>query len=254
MLSPKLVLFFLSYYAACPCFALFRREAEDLEEIKRVGDVLRRLNGSDPLCKLENFGTDWGTHTLCAEHLHRRSCHFLSFGISNDWSFDTHLSKINCSGLALDPSVHLPSLLTPGVLFLKIGANSLGPVDWQSVSVPLLRRWYNHRLSALKMDCEGCEYSLSVDVSADDPLFFHHIYQLNIELHLPRSFMASDEHVYKLGRLFRQLRSAGHNLAHYDGGSCSPSDEALGCLPLFNNTGFPCLPGCVSLLFSRMRT
>jgi hypothetical protein len=54
-------------------------------------------------------------------------------------------------------------------------------------SMPGLRRWLGHeRVTILKADCEGCEYSLARDVLEEDPDFFQHIDQFTVEVHYSR--------------------------------------------------------------------
>ena len=182
-------------------------------------------------------------------------CYFLSFGVANDYSFETSLHNLkNCSGISLDPSVDHPIHITPGVIFLKTGANTLFPLPngWTSWSVPAFRKWYGHYLYVLKMDCEGCEYALARDILQDDPSFFHYILQFSIEIHTPKTFMQSYNDIYLLGRLYRLLQEAGLQLVHVDSGSCHPKLEREGCFNLLAETGFLCNPGCRSYLFARI--
>ena len=186
------------------------------------------------------------------------SCHFMSFGISYDFSFDQEMyEKYRCTGLALDPTVDHPYNITQGVTFLKAGAHSSGEdslppgsVVW---SVPsLLQVWKAPFLHVLKMDCEGCEYQLAYDVMQDDPNFFHRILQLNIEIHLPKAYMKSDVEAKGLAKLYRLLTAAGLHLIHMDEGKCSNNDQKAGCSSRIVAAGIPCVPGCQSFLFSRI--
>ena len=199
----------------------FSREAADLTELTVFATKLN----SSPLhipeqCNLTLFGLGFGEHYLCGNLFPRAGrCRFISVGISNDWSFDTALSSLSCSGLALDPTVNLPTILVPGVLFLKLGAyshNHSGNIRFDTISMPRLRKWYGHPLSILKMDCEGCEYALAETIERDDPNFFRHVSQFSVELHLPSYFMRSDDDVYRLGRLLRLIRQSGLRFVHHD--------------------------------------
>lgn len=236
--------------ATCNEVKLLFSHNDSFNALQEFAATLNNYKNASHKCHLKEFGSGWGMHYLC-DHDIRDKCHFLSFGINSDYSFDESLARDkNCSGIALDPTVDHPMKLTEGVIFLKAGANSPGnQSSWVSWSVPHLRKWLGHPLYALKMDCEGCEYSLADDILREDPLFFRHVYQLNIEIHIPRSFMSLDS-VYSLGRLYRLLTLANMKLVHVDDGKCGPKDQRGGCQDLIIQAGIPCVPGCRSYLFS----
>jgi hypothetical protein len=226
---------------------------DDMLALKQVLQDIQNLPSKQRICNYRDFGEIYGAHKLCPyfenEHF---PCHFISFGIEQDYSFDAQLSKqYNCSGIALDPTVNHPHQLLPGVKFLKVGANSPHPsIAGPFLSVPMLRRIIGHPIFALKMDCEGCEYSLAADVQKDDPDFFLSVLQFNFEVHLPKVFASTETDVYNLGRLFRMLYLSGMELVHVDDGRCGPPEQRHGCHLLLNSIGFPCEPGCRSYLFA----
>jgi hypothetical protein len=264
--------------------------AKDLENLN--SSSVRRTSVST-WCNLKPLGKGWGQHTICSyninkeksfssifsssvskqqrhrsssnssnllstsRHLsHQRnqhSCFFFSFGISTDFSFDTHLVEdFDCKGYAFDPTSNHPTNLTRNVIFMKTSAHS--PVRdkrWSHISIPAFRSFVERDLFVLKMDCESCEYSLAFDILNDDPSFFDHILQFNIELHFPRRLMKSDNAVCSLGRLFRLLKLSSFELVHVDDGHCSLVDEEEGCIGLFVESGIPCLPGCRSFHFAK---
>lgn len=253
-------------------------------------------NKTSPLCNLVSVGTEWGLHYLCAytpleaqqllqiaqierksrykqvtwpklvmpesqmpprySDAHPAPCHFISFGISGDYSFDKAMyEKFQCTGLALDPTVTYPRNLTTGVTFLKAGANMKSPVPdkWYTWSVPsLFQAWGVPSLYALKMDCEGCEYQLAQDIVRDNPHFLHSVLQLNIEMHFPKGFMKSEKELVGLARLTHILRVEGFSLVHMDNGRCDIRDLEAGCLPEMETAGIKCEPGCRSYLFARL--
>ena len=98
------------------------------------------------------------------------------------------------------------------------------------------------------MDCEGCEYALARDGEAEEPDFFTHIDQMNIEFHMHRSFLSSTEQLQHLDRLLLQLRTARLHLAHVDPTSCG---RGLDCMHELTALGFPCEMDCASFLFAR---
>ena len=149
-----------------------------------------------------------------------------------------------------------PAQLAPNLLFFKIGAKSPdAPSDWFLTSVPAVRSFFRHeKISVLKMDCEGCEYTIAEDVLKEDPTFFNDVKQFAIEVHLPRAFMAGKTEVDNLARLYKLLKEAGLVLksAFYSG--CNPTHEASGCAPELIESNFPCASGimCQNYLFARI--
>ncbi|KAJ3417410.1 hypothetical protein HDV05_004875 [Chytridiales sp. JEL 0842] len=218
-----------------------------------------------PTCNIMAAGTGWGQHNLCEFSAPKTvgDCAFVSFGISSDWSFDSFLAiNKSCKGVGLDPSVnHKGYLVEQGgkVRFLPIGATVLDYEDeynheWQQTSVPRLLRFLKwNRLQVLKMDCEGCEYSLARDVAREDPSFFDKVDQLAIEFHTSTAWIKTWRHAHYMGLLFAQLHNAGLTFQEYARGGCSGADEAKGCPKELLDAGYPCKGGtlCSSYLFAR---
>jgi hypothetical protein len=231
---------------------------DDLQALKEFSVELNNLpNAPKDFCSLKEVGSSWGAHFMCTYDLnftaYEPHCNFISCGISYDFSFDKELDeKYLCRGFALDPTVQHPIRLTPRVIFLNAGANSPSKdPNWSIFSIPELRKSMGKDLFILKMDCEGCEYSLAGDIINHDINFFQHVQQFNIEIHSPMGFMATENEVYGFGRLYRLLKLANMHLVHADNGRCSPTDERKGCHPYLVESGFPCLPGCRSFLFAK---
>lgn len=229
---------------------------DDMQALVRLRDDIAQLHGRTAPCRPIEYGKGYGSHMLC-DHFTTDdfSCYFLSFGIEKDYSFDKMLhEKRNCTGLGLDPTTDYPSELTPGVSFMKVGANTprnWKHPNWEYWGVPTLRiKKFDHPLFALKMDCEGCEYSLAHDIIQDNPNFFATVLQFNFEVHLPKAFASKDQHIYDLGRLFRLIYLSGMELIHYDNGLCGAKQAATGCHDLLKGINFPCNPSCRSYLFS----
>lgn len=134
---------------------------QDDDAMKALSVFARDLDVFDrqkqqSLCTPQLYGSGWGGHFLCdlsATKRNQQNCWFLSVGISHDYSFDTHLSQRHrCKGFAMDPTVDQKVAMSPGVVFLKMGANSPGfSRDWAGISVPAFRKWLGRDLSVLKM-------------------------------------------------------------------------------------------------------
>lgn len=111
------------------------------ERLASGKDYTSECNGAD-------FGKRWGDHRLCAVEPLSKPCHFYSFGINEDFSFDQELAnRSGCYGFAADPTVIHPAVL-PGtnnlVTFHYLAAKSYHDKDnskWMAVtSVPALRK------------------------------------------------------------------------------------------------------------------
>lgn len=246
------------------------RWTSDLREVmphlKSFAKQVRTPNGSrEQICQVVKVGDGWGGHDLCKPV--PRHCTFYSFGISKDYSFDVQMAEdFSCHGFAADPTVTHPSKLHKLVTFHQIGAKMLtvdrapgrdpkgNQASWFSTSMPRLMKWReDERVDVLKMDCEGCEYSLAKDVAFEDPLFFEKVGQFAVEIHVTKVWLKSAEHLYSLGRLLQQLESAGLRLAHSEITSCAPKDEAAGCMDELADIGLPCgrRNSCHNFLFAR---
>jgi hypothetical protein len=60
------------------------------------------------------------------------------------------------------------------------------------------------RILVLKMDCEGCEYSIYTSVMEHDPNFFQRVDQFALEVHLSRVWIHGPKEV------FIRMRSSNH--------------------------------------------
>jgi hypothetical protein len=91
--------------------------------------------------------------------------------------------------------------------------------------------WLKHdRIAVLKMDCEGCEYTLAADVLDEDPMFFSKVDQFAIEVHWSRFWLKSRAELNAIARLFQLLEEAGFKLMHSDMVPCG-EETATGLLP-----------------------
>jgi len=239
--------------------AEFSDRAALLLALNRTARRMERLKTVAPACPPVPAGSGGGVHSICKTGVAglARPCKVYSFGISNNWSFDTELGKL-CSVVALDPSVTHQSELAPNVHFLPVGARTLDPSSdarWALLTtLPRLRRWLgDDRLAVLKMDCEGCEYALAEDILQEDPTFFDHVEQFAVEIHVSRVFMTSPQHGLNLGRLFLLLERSGLQLIEALLGPCGPPHETSGCTAELVESGYPCGPNlmCQNLLFAR---
>lgn len=204
------------------------------------------------------YGNEGGIHELCEIARPTGSCAFYSFGIEQNWSFDTDLrNKTGCLGYGFDPTVTHPSQLEEGILFFQLGAMSLDPPPkgWTVISVPSVRRWLRHdHIVVLKMDCEGCEYSIAVDVLREDPEFFKKVDQFAIEVHVPKAFMKSREEIKNLALLYKLLKEAGLVLSSGFLNPCMTHHEESGCPDELHRAGYPCQMWrkCQNFLFARV--
>jgi len=213
-------------------------------------------------CNITKCGKGWGAHNLCDTV--PMNCTFFSFGIARHYGFDTDLANnFGCHGFAADPTVTHQSQLHPLITFHQIGAKMLNPnfeqkqgKKWWTISVPSLRRALDiPTLNVLKMDCEGCEYSLARDVLTEDPDFFkNHLDQITIETHVSREWLNTTETLYYYGMLFKLLKDAGFRLHETYIGSCSPDHEKTGCMKELQDMNYICgkYRSCHNYLFAKV--
>ena len=263
--------------ATCQAYGVEPSAEDATVYLKRISDELNsnmpNMSNPEPqgFCTASDeaiqMGKGWGGHYLLNRKPRKQPCVFYSFGgliaqtslhawilalgkinditagISNDYSFDVDVSeRWGCHGVALDPTVTHASELHKNVLFFKIGARTLdanADKQWPLVtSVPALRQFFRHTyIDVLKMDCEGCEYSLARDVLAEDPLFFHRVGQFEFEAHVNTDFMTTERHAIWYGELFHLLEQAGMKLIKFCVAACSGNQE---CPQLLLDAGYPC--------------
>ena len=89
---------------------------------------------------------------------------------------------------------------------------------------------YGH-LAVLKLDCEGCKYSLYRDIITHDAAFLHRVDQLVLEVHLSRTWAPTDGVFIEYGRLLGLLRRANFVVFDARFGHCSQG-QPLGLTPL----------------------
>jgi len=181
---------------------------------------------------------------------------FLILCISKDYSFDVDVAQQwGCQGFAADPTVIHPSKLHPNVTFHSIGAKMQTASAFSVVtSMPSLRKWLGHsHVSVLKMDCEGCEYSLGEDIALEDPAFFRHVDQFAIEVHVSKTWLETQDALYSLGLIYFFLAEAGLKLQHAEIQGCAPEKEMIGCMDELVEMGYPCglRKSCHNYLFAR---
>uniref|UniRef100_A0A7S2XH10 Methyltransferase domain-containing protein n=1 Tax=Lotharella oceanica TaxID=641309 RepID=A0A7S2XH10_9EUKA len=196
-------------------------------------------------------------------------CMFWSFGVSNADDFSRSLAEdFKCRGFALDPSSKSENIshymhTEPNVLYLPFGlaAPTNGPfseeiskMEWQMTSLPSLRKflmaappvkagapsWDGH-LDVVKIDCEGCEYTIADTVLKEDRHFFKNIDQVVLELHMPKAFAPTRDVAMGIPKLIYLLEEAGLMVQPQPTGkwgACSAHFERKGCADLFVELGY----------------
>ena len=220
----------------------------------------------DPPCKPKYFGTDMkhgggGRHALCESRNPldtETPCNILSYGVERQWTFEVDVAESwNCRVVAMDPTVTYKTKLHDKVYFLPFGAPSDHPSaqkSWLFASPSRLAETLGmKRLSALKMDCEACEFYVARDVLAHDPTFFERVDNFSFEVHVSKFFMDSVETMLGYGRLLVLLERANLRYVHSEIAPCWSEHEKLGCLDELLALGYPCARGitCQNILFGR---
>jgi hypothetical protein len=219
--------------------------------VKKYGDLIGHGQSKRTLgtCQMIEFQAG---HSLCGPAPSGK-CMFFSFGINDDPSFDQTLATMwNCRGFAGDPTVNHPSKLHELVTFHNIGLTMLSPneerqidkggqVDWWTASIPSLMKTLSvEHLDVLKIDCEGCEIAFTRDILAEDRTLLHKVDQISLETHVTKLWINSTETLYYFALQFPLLEEAGFVLEWSDVFGCSKRHEIHGCMPQFEEWGFPC--------------
>jgi hypothetical protein len=206
-----------------------------------------------------------GAHAVCDYRPVFRQkpfCLFYSFGIGNNYEFDIELAnEWGCHGVAFDPSIEHKSKLHPNITFHMIAARTLSDESdrqWLLVStVPKLQKCFGHTsIDILKMDCEGCEYSLARDIEEQDSRFFEYVNQFVVEFHISKRWIETSQHLLNFGKLLYFLEKADLHLIDASLDGCAPQDEAFGCPQELLDIGYPCGPRkmCQNILFAKRWT
>lgn len=214
-------------------------------------DLQKLLSVKQGTCEFDK-GIGSTGHTICGPKP-EGPCHFISFGINDDPSWDREMAtQWGCRGYAGDPTVHHPSKLHDKVTFHNIGATVLqdneerlinkgGAEEWWMTSFPKLRYFLGlEKIDVLKIDCEGCEVALSRDMLREDPEFLFKVDQISIETHVTKTWMSTREHIYYFGLMFVLLEEAGFKIEWSSVFGCSKRHEVAGCMPELGKYGWPC--------------
>lgn len=225
----------------------------EADAIRALGAALTTPGRLVPSCNVTLVGKGWGGHHLC--YPISPSCVFYSFGISNDYSFDRELAQVHgCKGYAFDPTLKRSPNIHANVPFFPTGAAVLQKVPFPTTNLTTVKKEHQHSMiDVLKMDCEGCEYAISRDVSTHEPRFFDHVHQFAVELHIDQVCLQGCEELKGFGQLLELLQNSGLKLEHAELTPCSRWKERQGCLLDLQQFGFPCSRGkmCQNLLFAR---
>ena len=238
-----------------------------LDALKLMGSIKANLKKT---CETNSYGKKWGEHVLCKVKAIKKPCYALTYGISTDYQFEIDLqTKLGCTVFGLDPTINHKAELHPNVYFIKFGApaniqtkeeskllaeNERNNELWTIASPVQLAKLVapKSRISVLKMDCEGCEYSIYKDIMKHDPYFFEKVDQFAIEVHLSKQWMRSDYELIQYGKLLHMLFTFGFKLQHVMTTHCAPVHEGTGLLKSLTDTGYYSNTGhCENFLFAR---
>lgn len=229
------------------------------EAIRIMGDRIRAINHADTgkWCPPSSYGNGGSHHALC-DYLVTQNAVAITYGISSDYSFEVAIAqKLAIKVVGFDPTVVLPSTLAPGVTFVQFGAPSPDTEPhWINISPMLVAKTMKvDRVAILKMDCEGCEYSLYDSAIEDDPNFFEKVDQFALEIHISKFWIKTQKTLLDYGKLLVLMERAGLKLAHSELTECAPIHENYGCPQDLLDLNYPCRKGimCQNFLFARPR-
>lgn len=225
-------------------------------------------------------GSHWGGHDILPLDSSASSCTIVSYGLSNDVSFEVFLYETyGCHGLAMDPTVNddgvaAQALAPTTIEFRKSGAPILGEVLFEAeTSVPdaIGEVSSNGKLSLLKMDCEGCEYAIARDSPTKN--IFDGIDQFIVELHIDKRFLRGNKELQGFEDLLSMIARSGMEMVRVQFSGCgentknnfekhnttardpkAPELMHYQCLPEFEAAlGHTCRLTCLNVLFAKKR-
>lgn len=172
------------------------------------------------ISKSENFGnvfdipnSEWHLDMQAIDQALKdkgQGCLVYSFGIAQDDPYTNFMAMKGCQVYAFDPTVRHPYKWKDNVLFHPWGIrNSAKPSNWTHskygnvtgslFSLPEIVKKLGHddgrAITALKFDCEGCEYGAFKDIveyEQETGKRFNPIFSLNTEFHMSTTLGMTD--------------------------------------------------------------
>ncbi|XP_018023343.1 probable methyltransferase-like protein 24 [Hyalella azteca] len=147
------------------------------------------------------------------------SCTVLSFGISNEWSFDDAMEEYGCDVYSFDPTmsdpehirgkrVHFYPLGLGGVTQeVTIGFSKCKVLTYRDILAKIGKT--NSVIDYIKVDIEGYEVDFLENVLYDDQELLFRIKQIGMELHPSIFITEMSAAKEKYWRLVHKLRSLG---------------------------------------------
>jgi len=154
-----------------------------------------------------------GDKFICFDHFNPNNCLIYSFGISNDWSFEDSMGKLNCTVHGHDPSVSYPAQRSNQVFFHKVGVGLRKGLMMDTLSNLLAAN--DHLFSQifyLKVDIENAE--LGTLPQWIESGILQRVDQLGIELHLGE--VHQDQRFPWLLGLLQQLYLQGFRIISHE--------------------------------------
>ncbi|KAF2362676.1 Methyltransferase domain [Trinorchestia longiramus] len=244
-------------------------KTRDLSWLVTPQDFFRRLQGSEDLvsCKrLKALGGSSchrlidGHKQLCLDedvYLDPRNCTVYSFGVADEISFDSAISRYGCQVFLLDPTLPPDAYeyLGPKMKFYPYGIfsdNKVIPMnlthyaEWQGQINSTLLTYENlqqklgrlHPPDYLKLDIEGAEWHVLPHMMDRNQLAG--IKQLAVEIHINASAFASPgvtDYLRHLWMILERLQAQGFQKVYYEP---TRSYESLYIVPDTNITFNTC--------------
>ena len=174
--------------------------------------------------------------TVCLDDLlnqPRNNCLVYSFGVADQWGFESDMGLFGCEVHAFDPTINHPASLAPNVTFhhfglyggprdksdaIKFSSKTYGNIKGKMYHLQdiIVMLGHQHRnISIMKLDCEGCEWEVFGYMYINR---FHHqniisvVQQLLIEFHFSVDFVNTSERIRLIGRTYDVLFNPQYNL------------------------------------------
>jgi hypothetical protein len=181
--------------------------------------------------------------TLVVSALKKNECLVYSFGIAEEDLYTDYMASLGCSVFAFDPTVNHPNDWKPNVKFFPWGIrNSAAPSEdtntepahsWTHpiygdvsagtlYTMPEIVQKLGHQsktITALKFDCEGCEYGAFQDIyeyEVSSKQKFNKIHSLSTEFHLSTTLgMSTKQDIANIYYASAFLESQKCEAVHY---------------------------------------
>ncbi|KAL7647897.1 UNVERIFIED_CONTAM: hypothetical protein RMT77_001507 [Armadillidium vulgare] len=185
-----------------------------------------------------------GSKYVCLDDIVPGNCNVLSFGISNEWSFDDAIYKLGCVVYAFDPTMGREDHdRTPGIHFFNLGLSDFSGMTKIGGKTCKVETYANilkklnltgKKIDYLKMDIEGSEINFFRDVFINYPHLLDNVKQLGVEIHPGMTSLSTIWPNTKMNNfnifwtIMHRLECQGFKLMHYEANRVKSNHYQIG--------------------------